>query len=123
MDMTRQEKIRILEEHLKILNVDKGIEFEKEIEALKYAINSLKTDESYQLMYEGGEIFTKADMVAMLEELQAEIEEKAIRKQGVDSGFEYDYEFIQSEEVVDIIQQKICKLKAEIEPQESEDKE
>ena len=55
----------------------------------------------------------KADMVAMLTEIQAEIEENVIRKQGVDSGFEYDYEFIQSEEVVEIIQQKINSLKAE----------
>ena len=44
-------------------------------EALDYAISSLKTDEAYQIMYEGGEIFTKADLVAMLTEIQLEIEE------------------------------------------------
>lgn len=47
----------------------------RDYQALKYAISSLKTDEAYQLMYEGGEIFTKADMVAMLTEIQLEIEE------------------------------------------------
>ena len=53
----------------------------------------------------------KADLVAILTEIQLEIEEKAIRKQGIDSGFEYDYEFISSEEVIELIQQKIDKLK------------
>lgn len=46
----------------------------RDYEALDYAISSLKTDEAYQLMYEGGEIFTKDDMVAMLTEIQLEIE-------------------------------------------------
>lgn len=46
----------------------------RDYQALDYAISSLKTDEAYQIMYEGGEIFTKADMVAMLEELKKEIE-------------------------------------------------
>ena len=56
----------------------------------------------------------KADLKAILVELQLEIEEKAIRKQGIDSGFEYDYEFIQSEEVVEIIQNKINALEEKI---------
>lgn len=43
-------------------------------DSLAYAISSLKTDEAYQIMYEGGEIFTKADLVAMLEELKTEID-------------------------------------------------
>ncbi len=47
----------------------------------------------------------------VLIDIQTEIEEKVIRKQGIDSGFEYDYEFIQSEEVVEIIQDKINALK------------
>jgi hypothetical protein len=42
-------------------------------EYIDYAISSLKTDEAYQLMYEGGEIFTKDDMVAILTELKTEI--------------------------------------------------
>ena len=47
----------------------------RDYHALDYAISSLKTDEAYQIMYEGGEIYTKADMVAMLTEIQLEIEE------------------------------------------------
>ena len=44
------------------------------VEALHYAISSLKTDEAYQIMYEGGEIFTKDDMVTMLTELKTEVD-------------------------------------------------
>lgn len=43
------------------------------VEALQYAISSLKTDEAYQLMYEGEKIYTKSDMVAMLEDLKKEM--------------------------------------------------
>ena len=43
------------------------------VDALEYAINSLKTDEAYQLMYEGGEIFTKDDVVDMLKGLKKEL--------------------------------------------------
>lgn len=45
--------------------------------ALEYAINSLKTDEAYQLMYEGEGIYTKADIVAMLQDLDLQIDELA----------------------------------------------
>jgi hypothetical protein len=46
-------------------------------QSLDYAISSLKTDLKYDLMYEGEEIFTKADMVTMLEELDLQIDESA----------------------------------------------
>ena len=75
------------------------------VEALHYAISSLKTDEAYQIMYEGGEIFTKADLVAMLEELKTEIDEL----QGKYSPY-YDEA---SQHTVEIIQEKIDKLKGE----------
>lgn len=45
------------------------------VEALEYAISSLKTDEAYQLMYEGGEVFTKDDVVDKLEGLNLQIDE------------------------------------------------
>lgn len=45
-------------------------------QSLNYAISSLKTDLKYDLLYEGEKIYTKADMVAMLTEIQLEIEEK-----------------------------------------------
>ena len=70
------------------------------VEALEYAISSLKTDEAYQIMYEGGEIFTKDDMAAMLEELQLEIEELDTPNNG--SAYM---------DCVEIIQQKIDALK------------
>lgn len=44
------------------------------VEALEYAIFSLKTDLKYDLMYEGEEIYSESDMVAMLIEIQLEIE-------------------------------------------------
>ena len=43
------------------------------LETIKYAISSLKTDLKYDLMYEGEEVYTKADMVVMLGEIQAQI--------------------------------------------------
>lgn len=42
-------------------------------ETIKYAISSLKTDLKYDLMYEGEDIYTKADVVAMLTKLQDEL--------------------------------------------------
>lgn len=81
-------------------------------ECIAVAVDTMR---KYQMFQDKYTERLKADMVAMLTEIQLEIEEKAIRKQGVDSGFEYDYEFIQSEEVVEIIQQKINALKAESE--------
>ena len=70
------------------------------VEALEYVISSLKTDEAYQIMYEGGEIFTKDDVSAMLEELQLEIEELDTPNNG--SAYM---------DCVEIIQQKIDDLK------------
>ena len=43
--------------------------------ALSYAISSLKTDEAYQIMYEGGEIYTKAEVIDILEVLKQRIED------------------------------------------------
>lgn len=69
------------------------------VEALHYAISSLKTDEAYQIMYEGGEIYTKADVVAMLTDIKLEIEE--------------NYNSCMRAKSVEIIQQKINALKGE----------
>lgn len=73
-------------------------------DSLAYAISSLKTDEAYQIMYEGGEIFTKDDVVAMMTELQLEIEELDLKdsvpdyQKGADETREY---------IADLLQQKI----------------
>ena len=44
-------------------------------QSLNYAISSLKTDLKCDLLYEGEKIYSKADMVAILVELQLEIHE------------------------------------------------
>ena len=46
------------------------------VEALEYAISSLKTDLKYDLMYEGEEIYTEDEVKTMLTELQQEILQK-----------------------------------------------
>ena len=53
--------------------------------ALEMAISSLKTDEAYQIMYEGEDIYTKADLMAMLEEIILEIDE-------MDCTIDHDFE-------------------------------
>lgn len=113
------------EYHLKVLEQflhdyqewGEDLELEKTI---KYAISSLKTDEAYQLMYEGGEVFTKADMIGVLKEIQKEIEEKI---QGYEArSLEHInamYEASMSGrmfgycEANEIVQEKIDKLKGE----------
>ena len=44
------------------------------VEALQYAISSLKTDLKYDLLYEGEDVYTKAEMITMVTELHQEIE-------------------------------------------------
>ena len=79
------------------------------VEALQYAISSLKTDEAYHIMYEGGEIFTKDDVVAMLTELQLECNENTVRWYcGRIDGKSDD--IVLMETINDIIQQKITAL-------------
>lgn len=72
------------------------------VEALEYAILSLKTDLKYDLIYEGEDIYTKADMVAILTELQLEVHELW------DDNADYIEGVYDSEK---IIQQKINALK------------
>ena len=43
------------------------------VEALQCAISSLKTDEAYQIMYEGGEIFTKDEIKILSTDEAAQI--------------------------------------------------
>lgn len=69
----REHHIKVLEQFLhdyQEWGEDLGLE-----ETIKYAISSLKTDLKYDLMYEGEEVYTKAEMVDMLTEIQLEIEE------------------------------------------------
>ena len=72
------------------------------VDALQYALSSLKTDLKYDLMYEGEEIYTKADVVAMLKEIQTEIEGQCkkenhnIRVYDYNNGISACYKTIQS---------------------------
>lgn len=69
----REHHIQVLEQFLHDYQEwGEDLELEKTI---KYAISSLKTDLKYDLMYEGEKIYSKADMVAILVELQLEINE------------------------------------------------
>lgn len=82
------------------------------VEALEYAISSLKTDLKYDLSYEGEDVYTEADMVAMLEEIQLEIKE--LWDSRYDVWLDNQYYIGKSdvlEEVDEVIQQKIDKLK------------
>ncbi len=84
MEISEREKhIKVLEKLLKetkgrieLYSENKDIDLTKEkeiVETLAYAISSLKTDLKYDLMYEGEDVYTKADMLAMLTELRTEI--------------------------------------------------
>lgn len=113
MESEKKHHIKVLENLLKeikgkieLYSENKNIDLTKEkdiAETLGYAISSLKTDLKYDLMYEGEVIYTKADMVAMLEELKTEIEEL----QGKYSPY-YDEA---SQHISEVIQQKIEQLK------------
>lgn len=72
MELTRKQVIEELQKMLDYCSIRQDSTPERK-QALVYAISSLKTDEAYQIMYEGGEIFTKDNMVDMLEELKTEI--------------------------------------------------
>lgn len=78
------------------------------VEALQYAISSLKTDLKYDLMYEGEEIYTNADMVEMLEDLRLDFQEAEL------AGELDNKELIFADEADDLIQQKINSLKEDI---------
>ena len=108
----RKHHIKVLEQFLHDYQEwGEDLELEKTI---KYAISSLKTDEAYQLMYEGGEVFTKNEVAAMLTELQLEIKE--LWDSRYDIWFDNQYCIGKSdtlEEVDEVIQQKINKLGGE----------
>lgn len=81
----------------------------RDYQALEYTINSLKTDKAYQIMYEGGEIYTKADIVAMLTEIQTEI--KKLNTYDIERTHGLIEDAYISKEADNIIQQKINELK------------
>ena len=98
----REHHIKVLEQFLHDYQEwGEDLELEKTI---KYAISSLKTDLKYDLMFEGEEIYTKADMVAILTEIQLEIEESENCGKAFHLGLQM---------ASNIIQQKINALRGE----------
>ena len=85
------------------------------VEALHYAISSIKTDLKYDLMYEGEEVYTKADKVAMLTELQLEIKELDSRAGYDGNGMPtFSTDYIRKNKVNELIQQKIDAIEGKI---------
>lgn len=100
----REHHIKVLEQFLHDYQEwGEDLELEKTI---KYVISSLKTDLKYDLIYEGEDICTRADMVTMLEELQLEIEEQKRDELSYQQTWNYPLNVC-----VSIIQQKINELK------------
>lgn len=83
-----------------------------DVEALHYAISSLKTDLKYDLMYEGENIYTKADMVAILKEIQDEILKESWRLESISDELAFlDESAVDLDDINKIIQQKINALR------------
>lgn len=102
----REHHIKVLEQFLHDYQQwGEDLDLEKTI---NYAISSLKTDLKYDLMYEGKEVYTKDDFVAMLAELQLEIEE--LEKPRCHNASHADG-CVSKWKVEGVIQQKINKLK------------
>lgn len=77
-------------------------------QAYDMAISSLETDEAYQIMYEGGEIFTKDEVMAMLTELRTEIDKQCKIPNNCASAYDWNNGVYACYKV---IQQKIDALK------------
>ena len=109
------------EKHISVLqNIDRAYRTftQEEYRALEYAIASLKTDLKYDLMYEGEEVYTKANLVAMLTEILLEIEELPTNRMAItDSSGLIHYGYSEykptAKDASKIIQQKIDKLRGE----------
>ena len=107
MELSRKEVIEELE-RFRLDSVYKSNKEKKIDICLDYAISSLKTDEAYQLMYEGVETYDKDKVIKMFRELQLEIG-KLDSRAGYDGygmpTFSTDY--IRKKKVNEIIQQRI----------------
>ena len=82
------------------------------VEAVQYAISSLKTDLKYDLMYEGVKVYTEDEVVAMFTELKTEIKE--LWDSRYDVWLDNQYYIGKSDtlgEVDEVIQEKINALK------------
>ena len=111
MELTRKQVIEELQKMLDYCSIRQDSTPERK-QALVYAISSLKTDEAYQLMYEGGEIYTKADIVNILEELKKEIIELPFPQR--EPEYMKGYSYCQMNILDYVIQDKINALRCKI---------
>lgn len=115
MELTRKQVIEELQKMLDYCSIRQDSTPERK-QALVYAISSLKADEAYQLMYEGEEVYTKADVAAMFNDLLHEInsieKDICINDDKSEMGF---VRWIRQSDVMKIIQQTIDKLKEDSE--------
>lgn len=101
----REHHIKVLEQFLHDYQEwGEDLELEKTI---KYAISSLKTDLKYDLMYEGEEIYTKADMIAMFEDLLMDIKHTVTMEEDVS----LNEDLVKRNNVMKVVQFRIDKLK------------
>ena len=110
MGMTRKQVIK----NLNALNAVCGQKdfYDKEMkESMRYAISSLKIDEAYQIMYEGGEVFTKDEVIGMFKDLQLEIKEMSGLCTEIHGDEWNEVNVVHSQDVLSLIQQKINALK------------
>lgn len=85
MELTRKQVIEELQKMLDYCSIRQDSTPERK-QAIIYAISSLKTDEVYQIMYEGGEIFTKADCIQIIQERMDVLRRMGLTKEDVCKG-------------------------------------
>ena len=115
MELTRKQVIEILENAYARQyngNTTSVAWSSKLCNAVYYAISSLKTDEAYQLMYEGVEVYDKDTVAWMFRELQLEIEELDSRTGYSGDGMPtFSTYYIRKKKVNELVQQKINALR------------
>ena len=112
----REHHIKVLEQFLHDYQEwGEDLELEKTI---KYAISSLKTDEAYQIMYEGGVLFTVDEVLTMLENIKSQIDDYMNRKWETLTDADKagcptldDWKYHMAEATEDFIDEKINELK------------
>lgn len=84
------------------------------IEAIAFAISSIKTDLKYDLMYENDEVYSKADMLSLLKDIKADIANISEKSSICDDTYCYGYrDKLASDyktEVLEVIDKKISDM-------------
>ena len=88
--MERRQVIEKLESILsKVTQSDNSVCYvtSNDADAIKYAIESIKIDEKYQIMYEGGVLFTVDEVINLLEAMQQDILNKPYKRFFIDDTY------------------------------------